>query len=153
MDTFWQFLLQEQVAAILIATLIFLITIILVAIRKISFSITLLLLLFSLLVGLAVNNQSAFQAYMAQPSSNISEQQDAFNKQIQHAYENLQSEVNSERENIVRLLGQVMEVFDQVEEQKEKLQNFIEETRSHFNESKANDNPSRPESLKPRNGD
>jgi hypothetical protein len=137
METFRNLFQSDQIVALAIASFIFFVTIILVAINRIGFSMTLLLLLFSLLVGLAVNNQSTFQSYMSQPIHKIDESQDAFNKQMQLAIANLQSEVDLEKNNLLRLMGQMLDVLDHVEQQKQKLETFIERTHSQFNEEES----------------
>ncbi|WP_068468223.1 hypothetical protein [Candidatus Protochlamydia phocaeensis] len=134
MHSFLQFLQSDHMMAFIIAVLIFLVTILLVVKRWIGFSITLLLLVFSLAAGLAINNQQAFQGYMDDyRQTRLNErQQDVFKKQVLQAVEDLRIEVNSEKENLRQAMSQVQEIFDRVERQKQKLQNFIEETRERF---------------------
>ena len=134
METIKNLFQSDQVVALVIASFIFFVTIILVTRNRIGFSMTLLLLLFSLVVGLAVNNQSAFLSYLNHPIHKVDENQDAFNKQIQLAIANLQSEVDLEKDNLLRVMGQMFDVLDQLEEQKQKLETFLERTHSHFNE-------------------
>ena len=134
MESFWHFIQSEQVTGLLIAAFIFFITILAVAKSWINFPITLLLLLFSLVVGLAVSNQSHIQSYYGSPHPKMDDNQDTFNKQMKQAFENLQSEVDLERDNILRLMSQVMEIVEKVDAQKQKLQNFIEEARPQFNQ-------------------
>ena len=128
-----QFFQSPPVLALLIALLIFLATILLVVKRWIGFSITLLLLFFSLTAGLIINNQQAFQEYLTAPTHPAGEDsQDAFQKQMMQALEDLKLEVNTEKENLRRVMNQVKEIFDLMDAQKQKLQNFIEETRERI---------------------
>ncbi len=134
MHPLWQFLQSEPILALLIAVLIFLVTIFLVVKQWIGFSITLLLLLFSLAAGLLVSNQQMLRGYASDyhikhlQDSN----QDAFKKQIFQAMEDLKAEVDSEKENLRHVMTQVQDIFDQMDTQKQKLQQFIEETKERF---------------------
>jgi hypothetical protein len=132
-----QFFQSPHVLALFIAILIFLMTIFLVVKRWIGFSVTLLLLLFSLVAGLVINHQQIFQDYIHSYSSSATpligeDVQDAFHKQMMQALEDLKVEVNAEKENLRQVVNQVQEIFDTMEAQKQKLQNFIEETRERF---------------------
>jgi hypothetical protein len=44
----------------------------------------------------------------------------------------LKIEVSSEKENLHRLMGQMQDIFNSIDIQRQKLQNFIEETREQF---------------------
>ena len=128
------FLQSNHVLALLIAILIFLTTILLVVKRWIGFSITLLLLLFSLAAGLLINNQQDFQHYFSGISSKNQEEISAenFHKQMLQAVEDLKSEVSVEKEHLRHVMEQVQDIFDSMDMQKQKLQNFIEEVRQRF---------------------
>ncbi len=138
MQTFSQFLQTDHVIALLIAVLIFLMTIFLAVKRWIGFSITLLLLLFSLAAGVLINNQHAFQGYLGHYSSSApalplaEANSDVFQKQMLKAVEDLQTEMQTEKENLRQLKQQVQDLFVSMDTQKQKLQNFIEETRERF---------------------
>lgn len=133
MHSLLHFLQTEPVFAFLIASLIFFITLFLVVKQWIGFSITFLLLVFALAAGIIINNQKAFQGYADDYHTRQQEsQQDAFKKQILQAVENLKVEVESEKENLRQVMTQVQTIFEQVDVQKQKLQNFIEEAKDHF---------------------
>lgn len=138
MHTFSQLLQTDHVLALLIALLIFLMTLFLAVKRWIGFSITLLLLLFSLAAGVLINNQHAFQGYLGHYSPStlalpLAEgNSDAFQKHILKAVEDLQTEMQTEKENLLQLKQQVQDLFVSMDTQKQKLQNFIEETRERF---------------------
>lgn len=136
MHTFSQFLQTDHVLAFLIAILIFLTTLFLVVKRWIGFSITLLLLLFSLAAGIIINNQQVFQGYLDHYSTHHLPEADAhsdvFQKQILQAVTDLQTEMQTEKENLLQLKKQMQDIFDSMDTQKQKLQNFIEETRERF---------------------
>jgi hypothetical protein len=126
---------STHVLALLIAILVFLTTILLVVKRWIGFSITLLLLIFSLAAGLIINNQQDFQHYLSSSSSSPSHDEkatDDFHKQMLQAMEDLKSEVAAEKENLRRLMDEVQDIFNSMDIQKQKLQNFIEEVRQRF---------------------
>jgi hypothetical protein len=137
--SFLQNILQSpHVVALLIAILIFLITIFLIVKRWIGFPVALLLLVFSLIAGLIINHQQSLQCYLNSylPSSSSpqkgEESQDAFQKQMLQAVEDLKLEVSTEKENLRRVVDQVQEIFNSMDVQKQKLQQFIEETREKF---------------------
>lgn len=137
MDQALQFFQSEHVLALIIACLIFLTTILLVVKKWIGFSGALLFLIFSLAAGLLINNQNAFQhyfnAYSSTPHSGTDEvSQDAFRKQMLQAVEDLKTEVSAEKENLQHVMHQVQEIVDSIDVQKQKLQQFIEETRERF---------------------
>jgi polyhydroxyalkanoate synthesis regulator protein len=136
MSSTLHFLQSPHVLALLIAVFIFLTTILLVVKRWIGFSMTLLLLLFSLAAGLIINHQQAVQSYLnAYTSSSTStneDSQDAFHKQMLQAVEDLKLEVSTEKENLRLVMNQIQEIFDSMDAQKQKLQNFIDETRERF---------------------
>jgi len=135
MDQIRDFLLSEHVLAFLIAFLIFLITVFLAAKQWIGFSLALLFLIFSLAAGLIINNQHSLQQYLtayAETSAPGNESQDAFRKQILQAVEDLKLEMNTEKQNLQRVMNQVQEIVDSIDVQKQKLQHFIEETKERF---------------------
>lgn len=135
MDQIRDFLLSEHVLAFLIAFLIVLITVFLAAKQWIGFSLALLFLIFSLAAGLIINNQHSIQHYFtsyAESSAPGNESQDAFRKQILQAVEDLKLEVNTEKQNLQRVMNQVQEIVDSIDIQKQKLQQFIEETKERF---------------------
>lgn len=126
---------SEHILALFIAILIFLTTILLVVKRWIGFSITLLLLIFSLAAGLIINNQQDFQHYLTSSSSSSIHNEkttEDFHKQILQAMEDLKIEVAAEKDNLRRLVDEVQDVFQSMDIQKQKLQNFIEEVRQRF---------------------
>jgi hypothetical protein len=128
---------SPHVLALVIAILIFLITIFLVVKRWIGFSLTLLLLIFSLAAGLIINQQQTIRDYLNSSSSSsnpmaLNESQDPFHTQVMKALEDLRLEVNTEKENIRHLMSQVQEIFDSMDAQKQKLQNFIDEVQQRF---------------------
>lgn len=129
------FLQSEHVLALLIAVLIFLTTILLVVKRWIGFSITLLLLLFSLAAGLIINHQQDLQHYLTFSSSSPEKEGNSsedFHKHLLQAVEDLKLEVSTEKENLSRVMSQVQEIFESMDMQKQKLQNFIEEVRAQL---------------------
>ena len=135
MNQIIDFLQTDHVLALIIACLIFLATIFLVVKRWVGFSIAVLLLIFSLVAGLVINNQHAVQQYFnAYAASSKGEEgsQDAFRKQMLQAVEDLKLEMSAEKENLKRVMDQVHEIVDSIDVQKNKLQHFIEETRERF---------------------
>ncbi len=134
MSSVLNFFQSEHVLALLIAILIFLTTLFLVVKRWIGFSITLLLLLFSLVAGLLINHHQDFQHYLSFSSSPVKEEVTTadFHKQMQQAMEGLKLEVATEKENLRRVMTQVQEIFNSMDMQKQKLQNFIDEVRERF---------------------
>lgn len=144
--SFWY---SEHLLALIVAFLIFLITIFLVVKQWIGFSIALLLLLFSLAAGLIINNQHSFKQYFnSYALASSPAEDDHFRKQMVHAVEDLKLEMNTEKENLQRVMNQVQVIVDSFDEQKQKLQHFIEETRERFKtEYSLKSSPTGPASL------
>lgn len=132
------FFQSPHVIAFFFALLIFLLTLLLVVKRWIGFSITLLLLLFSLLVGLIINYhqdiQNHFNSYSATQLApvNSDSSQDVFQKQILQTVEDLKNEMQTEKENMRQVMSQMQEISNSLDAQKQKLQNFMKETHEHF---------------------
>lgn len=138
MPDFLHFQQSEHFPALLAAILIFMITIFLAVKRWIGFSVTFLLLLFSLAAGFLIDQVQNGQNYFQQtsyPNHFYPAAKDDFKMQITQAVEDLKNEVSNEKENIRLIIDQVQEVIHSVETQKEKLQQFIEETRVRFKNS------------------
>lgn len=87
--------------------------------RWIAFSITLPLFLVMIII-------SAIAVFKTNSS------EDAFQQQIQQAVNDLKREVNGEKENYKLAVSQVQEIFDSIDIQKQKIQQFIEETKDKF---------------------
>ncbi|CAF24351.1 hypothetical protein [Candidatus Protochlamydia amoebophila] len=132
------FLQSEPRLALLIAVLIFFITIFLVIKKWIGFSVALLLLIFSLAAGLVIKNQQFFETYASEYHHQFHNQEnEAFKKQILQALEDIKKEVNIERENCHQVMNQVQAIFEQMDAEKQKLQLFIEETKEKFKKEAA----------------
>jgi hypothetical protein len=125
---------MDHVLGFTVALAIFLLTIFLAARRWIGFWTTCILFLFSLAAGMIADRTHSFKSYFEKEaqSESFSLPQKDFQNQLLHAVENLKLEVSNEKENLNKVIDQVQVIFDSLEEQKKKLQNFIEETRDHF---------------------
>lgn len=134
-----QFFSSQHVIALLSAVSIFLVTIFLVAKRWIGFSITFILLLFSLTAGILINNPEFFTEYANPNQATNLDQQVEFKKQILQAIDDVKQEVHKEKENLQHLKDQVQDIINQMDTQKQKLEGFIEETRNHFKTDKPNE--------------
>ncbi|MBA2369985.1 MAG: hypothetical protein H0V82_13355 [Candidatus Protochlamydia sp.] len=123
-----KFLESEPVIALLVAAIIFFITLFLVVKQWIGFSLTLLLLVFALVSGFIVNNQHVLDCYNKENHELVfhGKEDDAFKIQIFQAIEDLKVEVNSEKENIQHMMAQIQEVLNEVDSQKQNLQSFID---------------------------
>lgn len=126
------FFSSSPVVALATAIAVFLITIFLVARRWIGFSTALIFLLFALSAAVLINNPKLFDHYTQGNFTKELEYQETFNKQILQAIEGMKGEIQSERENIQQLKGQVQDIISQLDSQKQKVENFIEEARKHF---------------------
>ncbi|MFI5344404.1 MAG: hypothetical protein ACHQUC_09315 [Chlamydiales bacterium] len=135
-STLVQFFSSQHVIALLSAVSIFLVTIFLVAKRWIGFSITFILLLFSLTAGILINNPQFFTDYVNPHQEANLDQQTAFKKQILQAIDDVKLEVHTEKENLQHLKDQMQEIVNQLDTQKQKLEGFIEETRNRFKTDK-----------------
>jgi len=129
MENLLDFITTNTIFAFLITVFIFIVTIFLVVRQWIGFSMALLLLVFAIAAGTAVRHYNLLKSYIylsEEPS------QSEFNKQITKVVEDVRMEVSSEKENLHLLMKQVEDLFDQMNQQKIKLQQFIEETTEHF---------------------
>ncbi len=142
-----QFFSSNQVIALLSAVSIFIVTIFLVAKRWIGFSITFILLLFALIAGILINNPQFLTEYSSQNSTVNLEQQEDFKKQILQAINDVKQEVSTEKENLQHLKNQMQDFFNQLDAQKQKLDQFIEETRNRFQNEKPTAPPQSTESI------
>lgn len=101
---------------------LFILTFILAIKRKISFLTTFCILLFSI-PALTI---------MHYVQETPHDSQALFDAQIAQAVQDIQKEVLEEKENLKKLVGQVDEILDQLDEQKQKLQQFISEKQDNF---------------------
>lgn len=143
MSALIEFFKSEQFVAFFVATMIFAVTIFLVAKQWIGFSIALLFLLFALIAGFVINHHEEikhnfFRMPIAKENS-INHDQVEFRTQMKLAVDDLQKELSVERENIQQMMSQVQEIFEILEAEKNKLENFIEETREHFKKEDLNE--------------
>lgn len=140
MSTFQEILHNEAFVAIITSTIIFFITILLVAKKWIGFWTTFLLLLFSIGAGLAIGHYRTIQNYAENyqnPNQVDQEELDGnFKTQIKQAVENLKKEVDVEKDTLDLVVKQVNEILNQLDVQKQKLQHFIEETHERFKSEK-----------------
>jgi|GEM_PF-4169232 len=139
-----QFFSSNQVIALISTVSIFLITIVLVAKRWIGFSVAFILLLFSLIVGILINNPQFLTDYNKLDSSLNLEQQNQFKKLILQALDDVKLEVKTEQSNLNQLKDQVQDILHEVDIQKQKLETFIEETRSQFQSENLEKKPAEP---------
>ncbi|MDP1879569.1 MAG: hypothetical protein Q8K60_01355 [Parachlamydiaceae bacterium] len=143
MSALIEFFKSEQFIAFFAATMIFIITIFLVAKQWIGFSMALLFLLFALITGFVINHHEAIKHYFIRPpvsqENSINYDQTEFRTQVKLAVDDLQKELSVEKENIQQVMNQVQEIFGILDAEKNKLENFIEETREHFKQENLND--------------
>jgi hypothetical protein len=137
MFSFLDFFESAHFLALAVAIIIFLITVFLVVKRWIGFYTALLFLLLALIAGLIINYQSDLRRYVSSSgaSSSLTNSQAAeasFAKQMKQAMEDLKTEVETEKKNLLRVIDEVQEIFDSVDAQKQKLDDFIEEVREQF---------------------
>ena len=136
MTTIIEFLKSDVFYAFSVTIGFFLFTLYLASKKLISFFVSFFLLCFGLLLGIVISNQQLFQLYVNEYQQNhlIVEQEDShFKKQITQAAQNIKKEVSTEKENLQQIVDQFDEIFDQMDKQKQKLQEFIEETKNRFN--------------------
>lgn len=145
MQSSLEFFKNDTVIALLISILVFLFTIFLVVKNWIGFPITLLLLIFAITAGLAITNHQIIKCYVRDYGQPVtSEGNDTlFKKQVEQALQDVKMEVKSEKENLHSLMNQVNEMIEQMDKQKRKLQQFIEENKSHFDNDKSDKSDSK----------
>ncbi len=125
-----QFFSSNQVVALLSAVAILVITFILFAKRWIGFSMAFILLLFSLIAGILINNPQFFTNYdqFKQPSVEQIDQNLEFKKIILRALDDVKAELKVEQDHVVQLKNQVHTLSLELDAEKQKLANFIEKT-------------------------
>lgn len=145
MDIYSFFMQSDHLLGFLITLFIFIITILFAIKKKITFKTIILLLFFSIVAGKAVNEELHLRGFFkqrVQPEQVDTSLKEDFHNQMLHAIENVKQEVLVEKENLQKVMNQVQDIFDSVDKQKQKLQNFIEETKeklpplstSHFSD-------------------
>jgi hypothetical protein len=135
------YLQSDPVLALAVAVVIFLLTILFVVKRWVGFPGACLLLLLALTAGILLNHRQSFHYYDASPQAAsltpVEASIDTFQKQVLLAVEELQREIKVEKENVQQITKQIQEIFASLDTQKQKLQNFIEETRQKFKKEEA----------------
>lgn len=95
-----EFLLNHNTLAVLIAAVIFVITIILVIRRLIGFVITLVLLLFAIASGLIIANQDVFRDILKSVAADKRSDSEVIKDQASKVYEEAKEEVNKYIEQV-----------------------------------------------------
>ena len=105
MDNFVDYILTNNVIAYTTAFIIFVITVFLVVKRLIGFVITLLLLFFAIVSGLAIANMDLFREILrgmiyekSEARQNIKD--DTFKSQVLHAYDELKAQFEEQKKNL-----------------------------------------------------
>ena len=126
--------MSDTVHAFLLALVIFFATIFLFVRQWIGFSMVILLLFFAIAAGAIASHYHIIQGYIEDYRQNRLEEssQSAFKKQITQALEDVKIEVTAEKENLHQLMQKLDQLYDQMNIQKVKLQQFIDKTKEHF---------------------
>lgn len=150
MSSISNFIQSEHLFALLITVIVFLITLLLAVKRWISFPVTLSLLVLALVIGLIINHKEDLEHYftfsVSQPVE-AKHSKESFHEHILQGMEGLKAEVETGKENLHRIINQVQEVFDSMDIQKQKLQNFIEELRKEFEKNYPSNSLSSPSEI------
>lgn len=131
-SSFFHFFSPGPFSALLATIALLVITIFLVAKRWIGLSSALILLLISLATGILINNPKVLDDYSQTSFAAEIEHQENFNKQILQAIDGVKEEVSIEKENINQLRNQIEDILLKIDQEKQKVENFIDETRKHF---------------------
>ena len=144
------FFSSNPVMALFATLAIFLITIILVAKRWVGFSVAFILLLLSLIVGILVNNPQFFSNYDEFRNSEFnSEQENEFKKTILQALDDVKLEVKTEKQTLDSLKNEINDMRSTLNAEKQKLENYIEESRRAIVNEKTKDNAKEEELVLP----
>jgi hypothetical protein len=124
---------SAHVIALLTSLLIFFVTIFLVIQRWIDFSTTLLLLLFSLLAGILINNQNLMESGWGERDhvDTVKNRQLQLNeqKELTLAIENLQREWEAEKQTILSIQNQVQHLSETVYGQQQQFEEWKEQVK------------------------
>lgn len=124
MSFFSDFFQSGPFLALLVSTLIFLLTIFLVAKGWINLSVTTLLLLFAVTIGLVINYQQGTQYSFDHPFDDSSSNSQEL---IQ-----LKQDIQNEKENLQQVSTQMQDLIKQMNNQKKQLQVLIEDTKQQL---------------------
>lgn len=105
MENFVNYILTNNVIAYTTAFIIFVVTVFLVVKRLIGFVITLLLLFFAIVSGLAIANMDLFREILRGMVYEKSEERqdvkdDTFKNQVLHAYDELKAQFEEQKKNL-----------------------------------------------------
>ncbi len=140
-----QFMQSYQAIALGVAIIIFLITVFLSARRLIGLVFTIILLIIATATSLFISYQHPVTEHEnpATSAPKATEEGTDFKAQILQAINNVNVELNQEKESLKKVSDGVQTLITQMDTQKQKLQTFIEEARERF--SKITNEPPKPE--------
>ncbi len=134
-----EFFQSDSVLALAVSATIFLITVILVAKRFIGFMITLLLLAFSIAAGYAILNHNMVHEYLQerwdQPTTFREKTEERISpetlkEQMMQAFKEIKKQLKQEKESLNTVMEDLQDLFQDVGEQRERLQSLIQQKRA-----------------------
>ncbi len=136
MHVFLDFIKINQTIVFVIITAICLFIILSVVKRRASFSLVFLFLLFSINAGIAIDHYESIQCYFKdnchQQYEDKEDPNTLFDNQIWQAIEDLKAEVAVEKESLHHIFHQIQIIVDQLNNQRQKVESFIEDIHSRF---------------------
>ena len=130
MDEWINFFLSNQVLAVAVPTLIFFVTVFLVVRRAVGFFLTLLFMLFALASGLAIVNYDVVRTYITENRRDISGLENEFRdmkRELQRVFEDLQSDLNDQRQNARKVLASGRDMLDEMDKQTAEFQAYMQD--------------------------
>lgn len=125
MQDIYNFLSSSNGIALIVALIIFFVTIVLVIRRLIGFVITLILLIFAILSGLAIANndivRDIFQGLKSDSTPKDRESVSLLNQQVMKTYEDIKKEFILQRDEFKKVIEQIRAKDKEVEPKKEEI--------------------------------
>lgn len=146
-----EFFQTDPGIGLLVAFVIFLITIFLVIKQIVRLRVAAILLIFAILTGMIITNQKSIHHYF-NPSfkwenPNVYDNPNDLPQQIKNSVKNLEREMLIEKENVKQVMSQIQEIFTILESEKQKLQTFIEETKEQFISERQSENSDQKDTI------
>lgn len=132
-----EFMQSNQAIGLGIASVIFVITLILASRKVIGFISTIILLGIAILASLLISHQHFFKVEELEPFPQNAEESADFKAQILQAINNIHAEIEQEKEALKKVTDGMQGLMTQMDVQKQKFQSFIEETRERFSKIKS----------------
>lgn len=137
MHSLLEFMKSDAMIGLLVSILLFALIVFFVVRRSITLSTAAILLTACGMLGLLIGHYRDIGSYVNnvhQTPQSMLETDNTFKQQLLQAVEDIRTEVSTEKANLQIVSNQVQEIMKQMDVQKQKLQQFIVETRENFSQ-------------------